>query len=72
MHRTFDTLAPYGICAVLGRAFHYQFTLGELPCPLCALQRVGVIVAGVALVLNLRTGYSPAHCGLALLAERGV
>jgi disulfide bond formation protein DsbB len=42
--------------------------IGELPCPLCALQRVGFIVAGVALVLNLRAGYSPAHYGLALLS----
>ena len=53
MQRTLDTLALYGICAVLGVAFYYQFGRGELPCPLCALQRVGFVVAGVALVLNL-------------------
>ena len=47
MQRTLDTLALYGICAVLGVAFYYQFGLGELPCPLCALQRVGFVVAGV-------------------------
>ena len=68
MQRAFDTLALYGICAVLGVAFYYQFALGELPCPLCALQRVGFLVVGVALVLNLRAGYSPAHYGLALLS----
>jgi len=68
MQRTLDTLALYGICAVLGVAFYYQFGRGELPCPLCALQRVGFVVAGVALVLNLRAGYSPAHYGLALLS----
>ena len=68
MQRTLDTLALYGICAVLGVAFYYQFGRGELPCPLCALQRVGLIVSGVALVLNLRTGYAPAHYGLALLS----
>jgi disulfide bond formation protein DsbB len=68
MQRTLDTLALYGICAVLGVAFYYQFGRGELPCPLCALQRVGFVVAGVALVLNLRSGYSPAHYGLALLS----
>jgi disulfide bond formation protein DsbB len=68
MQRAFDTLALYGICAVLGVAFYYQFALGELPCPLCALQRVGYVVVGVALVLNLRAGYSPAHYGLALLS----
>ena len=68
MQRSLDTLALYGICAVLGVAFYYQFGRGELPCPLCALQRVGFVVAGVALMLNLRAGYSPAHYGLALLS----
>ena len=68
VQRTLDTLALYGVCAVLGMAFYYQFGRGELPCPLCALQRVGFVVAGVALVLNLRAGYSPAHYGLALLS----
>ena len=68
MQRTLDTLALYGICAVLGVAFYYQFGRGELPCPLCALQRVGFVVAGVGLILNLRSGYSPAHYGLALLS----
>ncbi len=67
MTRTLDTLALYGISAVLAVAFWYQFALGELPCPLCALQRVGFLIAGVALMLNLRCGWSPAHYGLAIL-----
>jgi len=48
-------------------AFYYQLVLGELPCPLCALQRVGFLVAGVGLMLNLRTGTSAANYGLVLL-----
>ena len=67
MSRSLDTAALYGICAVLIVAFYYQFALGELPCPLCALQRVGFIVAGTALILNLRSGHAPAHYGLMLL-----
>ena len=67
MQRALDTLALAGICGVLLVAFFYQFMLGELPCPLCALQRVGFIVAGAALVMNLRAGYSPAHYGVAIL-----
>lgn len=69
MQRSFDTLALLGICGVLVVAFYYQFALGELPCPLCALQRVGFVVAGVGLMLNLRAGYSPAHYGLILLTS---
>jgi len=68
VQRTLDTLALFGICGVLAVAFWYQFAQGELPCPLCALQRVGFVVAGVALVLNLRAGPSPAHYGLAILS----
>jgi len=68
MQRALDTLALLGVCGALLLAFYYQLVLGELPCPLCALQRVGFIVAGVALVLNLRSGFSPAHYGLALLS----
>jgi disulfide bond formation protein DsbB len=67
MRRTLDTLALLGLTGVLLVAFYYQFWRGELPCPLCALQRVGFIVAGVALMLNLRVGYSPAHDGVVLL-----
>ena len=69
MPRLLDTLALGGIAAALLVAFYYQFALGELPCPLCALQRVGFIVAGVGLVLNLRSGYSPAQYGLVLLTS---
>jgi disulfide bond formation protein DsbB len=67
MNRSLDTLALLALSPVLLVAFYYQLVVGELPCPLCALQRVGFIVAGVGLILNLRVGYSPAHYGLVLL-----
>ena len=67
--RLLDTLALFGLSGALLVAFYYQFARGELPCPLCALQRVGFIVAGVALVLNLRVGRSPAHYGIVLLTS---
>ena len=66
--RRLDTLALLGISGVLAVAFYYQLMRGELPCPLCALQRVGFLVAGVGLMLNLRVGRSPAHYGLVILA----
>lgn len=68
MQRVLDTLALLGISGVLLVAFWYQLVEGEMPCPLCALQRVGFIVAGVGLVLNLRAGYSPSHYGIVLLS----
>ena|SRR5450432_1572303 len=67
--RGLNVLALFGLSIVLATAFYYQLVLGELPCPLCALQRVGFIVAGVGLMLNLRAGYSPANYGLVLLTS---
>ena len=69
MNRSLDTLALFALSGILGVAFYYQIALGELPCPLCALQRAGFIVAGTGLILNLRVGYSPAHYGLVLLTS---
>ncbi len=66
--RTFDVSALIGLSAVLLVAFYYQLMLGEFPCPLCLLQRVGFIVAGVGVILNLTHGQKPAHYGLMLLA----
>jgi len=68
MNRGLDTLALLALSGILLVAFYYQIVLSELPCPLCALQRAGFVVAGVGLILNLRVGYSPAHYGLVLLA----
>ena len=39
-----DTLGLAGICLTLIVAFYYQLYLAELPCPLCLLQRVGLVV----------------------------
>jgi disulfide bond formation protein DsbB len=68
VNRTLDALALFALSGILLVAFYYQIVLSELPCPLCALQRAGFVVAGVGLILNLRVGYSPAHYGLVLLA----
>jgi disulfide bond formation protein DsbB len=66
--RTFDVCALAGLSLVLLIVFYYQLALGEFPCPLCLLQRVGFIVAGIAVILNLTHGARPAHYGLMLLA----
>ena len=66
--RVFDVLALIGLSLVLLVAFYYQLVLGEFPCPLCLLQRVGFIIAGVGVMLNLTQGDRPAHFGLMLLA----
>lgn len=62
-----NTLALALITAVLGGAFVEQLVFGELPCPLCLLQRAGLIAVGLGFLLNLRFGIQPIHYGVTLL-----
>jgi disulfide bond formation protein DsbB len=62
-----NTLALALITAVLGGAFVEQIVFGELPCPLCLLQRAGLIAVGLGFLLNLRLGIQPLHYGVTLL-----
>jgi len=63
-----NALALYAIAAVLVAAFYFQIALGELPCPLCLLQRVGFAALAIGPVLTLRHGPRPAHYGLVIIA----
>ncbi|PWL04715.1 disulfide bond formation protein B, partial [Candidatus Liberibacter asiaticus] len=48
-----NILGLLGIFAVLIVAFYYQIILHEIPCPLCLLQRVGIIMIGIGFLFNL-------------------
>jgi hypothetical protein len=63
---SFNTLALAVITIVLGGAFIEQIVFGELPCPLCLLQRAGLLAVGLGFLLNLRFGIQPMHYGVAL------
>jgi disulfide bond formation protein DsbB len=58
-----------GISASLVIAFYYQLVGHELPCPLCLLQRVGMITIGFGFLMNVRFGIRSAHYGVALLGS---
>ena len=62
-----NTLALTLISLILAGAFVDQIILNELPCPLCLLQRAGLIAVGLGFLLNLRYGIQPTHYGIALL-----
>ena len=62
-----NILGLFGISLSLIIAFYYQFVLNELPCPLCLLQRVGMIAIGIGFLMNIRFGIRSAHYGVALL-----
>ncbi len=62
-----NTLGLLAIVAVLAFALGDQLLNKDLPCPLCILQRVGFVLAGFGLALNLRFSPRPSHYALTLL-----
>lgn len=62
-----NALGLLAISAVLIFAFTDQLVYGDLPCPLCILQRAGLIAAGFGLALNMRFGPRPSHYGLMII-----
>jgi len=63
-----NAIGLLAICAVLGFAFLDQFVNGDLPCPLCILQRAGFVGVGLGLALNLKFGARPSHYAIAILS----
>ena len=63
-----NALALYAVALVLSVAFAAQLILGELPCPLCLLQRVQFAMLAIGPILNIRFGPRPSHYALSLLA----
>jgi disulfide bond formation protein DsbB len=62
-----NALALYSIALVLAIAFAAQLLLGELPCPLCLLQRIQFAMLAVGPILNVRFGPRSSHYGISLL-----
>lgn len=63
-----NALGLLALSGVLAFAFADQIFHGDLPCPLCILQRAGFAAAGFGLALNLRFGPRPSHYALTILA----
>jgi len=65
---TLNALGLYAVALVLVVAFAAQLWLGELPCPLCLLQRIQFATLAIGPILNVRFGPRPSHYALSLLA----
>lgn len=63
-----NLLGLFGVCGVLTMAYVMQWTLNELPCPLCMLQRVAFTAVAFGLVLNVRYGIRASHQGIVILS----
>jgi len=55
------------IAAILTAASVLQYAAGELPCPLCLLQRVAMLGVCLAIMMQFRHGFSYQNTGIALL-----
>ncbi len=62
-----NQLALLAIIGMLSYAFVDQLYFGELPCPLCLMQRMGFVIIGFALVLNIRCGAHSSHYGWGII-----
>ena len=71
LSRWLNLAALLAICASLTMAFIWQVVYNELPCPLCQLQRVALILVGVGLMLNLRFGPAAVHYSIILASALG-
>lgn len=66
--RILNALGLLGLCLVLIVAFVDQIVFGDLPCPLCILQRVGFVGATFGLALNIKFGPRPSHYAVTILS----
>lgn len=66
--RMLNAAGLLGLSGILLIAFGYQFIKGELPCPLCLLQRAAIAAVGVGLALNVCVGTRPAHYAITILS----
>lgn len=62
-----NVLEALGVIAVLLLASGFQWYFGELPCPLCLLQRVGLFLVAIGFLMNMRFGFHPSHYSMVFL-----
>ena len=63
-----NQVALLAVVGALSYAFVDQLYFGVLPCPLCLMQRIGFVIIGFALVLNIRCGAHTSHYGWGIIS----
>lgn len=67
MERGINLVGIYALSGLVVLELIAQWVMHQQPCPLCILQRLGLIGISTAGLLNLRFGFKPSHYGLGLL-----
>lgn len=60
-------IVMFVIAGILTTAMTLQYVKGELPCPLCLLERVAMLGVCFGIMLNFRRGFSYQNTGFSLL-----
>lgn len=66
--KVLNAIDALGLAFLLLVAFILQIGLHELPCPLCLLQRIGLLAIAFGFLLNVQFKIRPAHYTLSLLS----
>lgn len=66
---TINILSLLGITIIVFIAVIIQLFAHELPCPLCLLQRAGLLSIGFGFLLNIHYEIKPSHYACSLLAS---
>jgi disulfide bond formation protein DsbB len=67
LHYAYLLLVMFVIAGILTAAMTLQYVNGELPCPLCLLERVAMLGVCFGIMLNFRRGFSYQNTGFSLL-----
>ncbi len=66
--RLLNALMALVFVGVLTAGFYQEWSKNELPCPLCYLQRLGMIGVALGALMNLRFGIQIRHYAFSLLS----
>ncbi|MGN6579220.1 MAG: disulfide bond formation protein B [Bordetella sp.] len=66
--RQVNALMLFLVCVGLIFSLTWQGMTADYACPLCTLQRMALVLAGVGLLLNVRLGPSPLHYAMTTTA----
>lgn len=67
LHYLFSFLMLLVLAGILTMAQVLQFAAGEIPCPLCLLQRVAMFGVAFGLILGFRDGFSVRTAGISMI-----
>lgn len=68
LFRSLNALGLLAVSFILLFAIYQQFALHKAPCPLCLLQRVGMVAVMCGLLLNVVKGPAPRYYSVMIIA----